>query len=395
MTLLHLSQTSALSKVVVDGLRASALILESINKDKAASQVAETIAELLQPTTEQLTTTLTDLQITTDSLRSSAVSITRTVDEFSENTASSLQYLTDAAGDVNTAAEEIQEAIKAKPQGPNPTPTPPTNSLSYATAVATGAHLTPAHVSTLARGDARSHQVLVDKAPGATSNGLENLTEKELVEKARIATDQLAQTDEHLNTPIQFIGARKLRNGGVIYEMGTAEAAHWLQSSTNMTNFLQVFSTTFVIKQRTHPLVVEYIPLTFKPDDQNHLGEIERENRLETKGILNARWIKPTYQRTQGQRVAHAILGLTNPEEANGIIRNGLVIAGKRVWARKLRQEPRRCLKCQQLGTTHLAAECKQTHNMCGTCSEDHRTADCTVTDPINYSCANCKEKGV
>ena len=119
-----------------------------------------------------------------------------------------------------------------------------------------------------------------------------------------MAIDQLAQTDEHFSTPIQFTGARKLCNGGVIYEMGTTEAAHWLQSSTNMTKSLQVFSATSVIKQRAHPLVVEYIPLTFKPDDRNHLGEIERENRLEAEGILNARWIKPTHRRTQGQRIA-------------------------------------------------------------------------------------------
>ena len=81
----------------------------------------------------------------------------------------------DTARDVNTAVEEIQNTIKAKPQPPNPTPTAPTNSLSYTAAVATGAHLTPTHISTLAWGDAWSRQVLVDKAPGAISNSLEDL----------------------------------------------------------------------------------------------------------------------------------------------------------------------------------------------------------------------------
>lgn len=49
--------------------------------------------------------------------------------------------------------------------------------------------------------------------------------------------------------PIQFIGARKLKNGGVIYEMGSSNAVHWLRSGANMFRFLQVFSATLVIKQ--------------------------------------------------------------------------------------------------------------------------------------------------
>ena len=78
MTLLHLSQTMSLSKVVVDGLRATALILESLNIDSTASSMAKAITNLVQPATEQLASTIEDLQRTTNDLRGSAVSITRT-----------------------------------------------------------------------------------------------------------------------------------------------------------------------------------------------------------------------------------------------------------------------------------------------------------------------------
>lgn len=56
--------------------------------------------------------------------------------------------------------------------------------------------------------------------------------------------------------------------------------------------------------------------------------------------------------------------------------------------------EPRRCLKCQQLGATHMAAEYQQEHDTCGTCGEEHCTAECTIDNPTCYSCANCKVKG-
>ena len=86
LVLLHLSQTSSLSKVVVDGLRAIALLLENMSLENLATQATKTIVDLLLPTTEQLTSTLTDLQLTTNDLRGSAVSITRTADEFRDNT---------------------------------------------------------------------------------------------------------------------------------------------------------------------------------------------------------------------------------------------------------------------------------------------------------------------
>ena len=61
MALLHLSHTSALSKVVVDGLRAIALLLESMNMENTATQTTKAITDLLIPTTEQLASMLADL----------------------------------------------------------------------------------------------------------------------------------------------------------------------------------------------------------------------------------------------------------------------------------------------------------------------------------------------
>ncbi|KAI0039366.1 hypothetical protein FA95DRAFT_1599856, partial [Auriscalpium vulgare] len=43
---------------------------------------------------------------------------------------------------------------------------------------------------------------------------------------------------------------------------------------------------------------------------------------------------------------------------------------------RRLLAEPRRCLKCQRFGR-HIAAQCKQEHDTCGTCGGNHLTKDC------------------
>ena len=149
MALLHLSQTTTLSKVVIDGLRATALILESLCIDHSVARTAEAIRNLIQPAMAQLTTTIADLQRTTDDLWGSAVSITRTANEFTETTSSSLQYLMDAAADAAAATSEMNEAIKSHSQ-PNPALTAPTPPYTYATVAAAGAHLPQTHATTLA-----------------------------------------------------------------------------------------------------------------------------------------------------------------------------------------------------------------------------------------------------
>jgi len=83
--------------------------------------------------------------------------------------------------------------------------------------------------------------------------------------------------------------------------------------------------------------------------------------------------------------------GFSTREAANHALVHGLYVEGKRVLARKLLLDPRRCTKCQIVGATHLAAECRFGRDVCGRCSEDHWTSKCPVTDPKLLKCNNCK----
>jgi len=48
-----------------------------------------------------------------------------------------------------------------------------------------------------------------------------------------------------------------------------------------------------------------------------------------------------------GEQVAHLITQLRTPEDANKPIREGLIISGRHVWARKMKRELRRCLNAR------------------------------------------------
>ncbi|KAG1818915.1 hypothetical protein EV424DRAFT_1323528, partial [Suillus variegatus] len=58
--------------------------------------------------------------------------------------------------------------------------------------------------------------------------------------------------------------------------------------------------------------------------------------------------------------------------------------------------EPTRCLKCQQPSSSHIAFKCPNKEDTCGTCAENHRTSECTITsgETERQKCKNCNEAG-
>ena len=93
---------------------------------------------------------------------------------------------------------------------------------------------------------------------------------------------------------------------------------------------------------------MQFVLLTFKPDRDIELLELEELSGLDSRDILNARWIKPATRCTLNQMCGHAIFSLTLPQVANEILVHGLFICHK-VYAEKCKEEPLRCLNCQQM----------------------------------------------
>ncbi|EJF55343.1 hypothetical protein DICSQDRAFT_15589, partial [Dichomitus squalens LYAD-421 SS1] len=158
--------------------------------------------------------------------------------------------------------------------------------------------------------------------------------------------------------------------------------------------FVSVLGEQSKVRQRQYKLVAEFVPVTFDPTNGEVWRSIEAGLGLDSNEIIEARWIKPAHRRYQGQRFAHLLVALSSPEAANKVIRAGLVLAGRHVSARKNLVEPIRCAKCHRYNAGHLARDCPQGHDTCGTCARAHRTADCTVKDVEQYRCSNCNERG-
>ena len=180
----------------------------------------------------------------------------------------------------------------------------------------------------------------------------------------------------------------KLRNGGLILQFENKEAAEWFKQTEILTSILPKIDSLATLKNRTFQILVPRVPVTFETENEESLRELEEQNGMKDGILRKARWIKPTYRRALGQRYAHLALSVNSPGEANVIIRDGLYICGTKAYPRKLKIEPKQCMKCRKWG--HFAAECLEDKDVCGNCGEDHQTKDCLDKD--RRYCVSCKD---
>jgi hypothetical protein len=211
------------------------------------------------------------------------------------------------------------------------------------------------------------------------------LTEKEMVRKVIVALDLMGMASSDAPEGTTFVGARKLRKGGVILQMNSEAVAEWIKQEAVMKMFLKKMGGACIAKTQLLNVVAEFVPTTFDPSDLGALEEVECNSGLARMSMMSVRFIKPTHLRKEGQKTAHAIIGFSDRAMVNHAIENGVFVEGKHVGIRKLQQEPKRCLKCQEMGVTHVAANCKSLHDVCAQCRGLHWTANCTVEDPSRF----------
>ncbi|KIJ27487.1 hypothetical protein M422DRAFT_77495, partial [Sphaerobolus stellatus SS14] len=115
--------------------------------------------------------------------------------------------------------------------------------------------------------------------------------------------------------------ANRLSNGGIVYELSSAEAAKLIQENEEVRkHFTDLYSSQASVKPRLYPIIVERVPLSFKPDSNADVRNLEDENGIHAGEIERARWIKPPERRDANQRAAHLIVLVSNPRTANHLI---------------------------------------------------------------------------
>ncbi|KAJ7747557.1 hypothetical protein B0H16DRAFT_1320340 [Mycena metata] len=190
-----------------------------------------------------------------------------------------------------------------------------------------------------------------------------------------------------------FVGAKKLANGGVVFDCVDEKMADWVKARNVMIQFTSALGGTCTYRPRRQELVVEMVPFDAHVEDAGTWRMVERESGQVPGCIEETHWIKPPQFRSPTQKVGHMKVSFATAEGANHAIDNGLWLGGVCLKARKPEDEARRCARCQSYDG-HLARDCKAAANACARCAGEYRTADCMMVDSSTFSCANCKVTG-
>jgi len=212
------------------------------------------------------------------------------------------------------------------------------------TARQTPTHKANADPKVLGDMDHRVKQLLMDIYGNKGNTTLEkSLTE--LISKANEVLDGMSDADKPEKVKVEAV--LKTKKNAVLLTLNSKEAAEWIREVGNEETFADAFSKGAHIRDREYILVVPRVPLTFEPENQLHLREIEEANSLPTRIIRKVRWIKPAACRQTDQTHAHAILTIALVNTANKLIKDGLGICGSLIRPTKQKQEPIQCMKCR------------------------------------------------
>jgi hypothetical protein len=344
-------------KALADGLKAVAVLIEDVEED-STTIAAQVIAAIADP----------------------------------------IERMSETAQQLSTLATKTEQAIVRlsadRPGGAAQPETPGSQQATRPTyAAVTQVQVPPRHAEVLARSQGREKQVLIDSTSATSQDGLRELTERELVVKANTTVELMGELAVGKPEGGElFVGAQKLQRGGIIYVMRTVAAAEWLRQADIREKFMSFFGGQGRMRERGCVIVLKFVPVTFEPSSPSARRRVEEENEMRREEIVEAKWLKDRDKRTQGQRTAFALLTIRTAQAANKILREGMVVEGKRVFAHKNVPEAKRCMKCQGFRGGHMAAECKSIHEMCARCGEQHWTADCKNNGA--RFCHNCMKAG-
>ena len=270
-----------------------------------------------------------------------------------------------------------------------------TTTKSYKDAVLAGPNSPPGNAANFRLLDdleRKAKQILVDVHGGDI--GTKSLTEirdkaNEII--AEIEAEELDEGDPDPDHPkgkteVDFVN--KTRGDTLLLQLNTKPAAEWLRDPIIEAKFTKKFANDSYFVDRKYNILIPRTPITFDPANEASIREIEEGNNLGPHEIVKAKWIKPVNKRREGQTHAYASITLNSPVIANLLIRKGIEIHGVKTRPTKMTRQPTQCMHCRYWG--HMAYQCINAKEACGSCGEEHKTANCT--NPQKRYCVSCKD---
>ena len=137
-----------------------------------------------------------------------------------------------------------------------------------------------------------------------------------------------------------FISTQRLGNGGVLLEIDSESATRWLNVPETQASFLNQFTLNTSFKEQAFPIIVQFIPLHFKPDKAPEIHQVEKDNGLPDGSLLCAHWIKLAHRRARDQTCGHVILVASTADTTNKMLTNSLVVCQNMYMPKSAKRNP-------------------------------------------------------
>lgn len=340
-------------------------------QDGVAQEVAQSITELLKHSVASMTV---DIQANLERHANKLAETAQSQATIAQDMQKTQEVMAESAREAATQAKSYSQIVGAN-HTPHPQSTPPLPNVTYS------------QLQMQNREQIKKRQVLIDFKK-AEELQLEEMDEKTLNRKATDALRTcLAVAKDPKPAVVRLKTGTLLRNGGLLLELNSDEAADWLRSDEVIERFLENLGSGASIKNRTYQVIVQFVPVSFDPTADENLRSYEEHNNIEAGTIAKAEWIKPIKDRKPNQKVATLRVFHRTAKSANTILKQGAYVFNKRVEPKRPHREPIRCLRCHKFG--HERRDCKSPNAYCGKCSLTHETEDCNVTRE-SFKCINC-----
>ncbi|KAG1731532.1 hypothetical protein EDD22DRAFT_852872 [Suillus occidentalis] len=302
-----------------DMLRAIAILLGQADHESKAKTIAETVGFHMIGTIERFEKAIDPI-----TALSPQIALIITASETLKANAESFTQLR------NTMAEA--DATQPSPDQTN-------KARSYSSIVQQNSPIPIPVSAALTRAAIKERQILFEPTIGETLYEPKD-NSFDIAKRFKKAFD-IVQIDDSPDLQIKAI--TRLRNGSLIIELTTTEAANWIRQIANRTKIINALDLPATIKERRFSVIVPFLSVSSNIDNADWLRAVEKENEMPTGSIETANWIKPKNRRSSDQRVAHAIFHFTGPTAANNTLRDGIYIGQEKLHPRKDKREPVRC----------------------------------------------------
>ncbi|KAG1851878.1 hypothetical protein DFJ58DRAFT_746220 [Suillus subalutaceus] len=289
--LFEFSTSANLGATHTDIIRAFAFIIYEVQKDIDTEHIIEKVKALMGGPVATLDEKVDALE---DVLVKYNKEMEKTVTEGHDN--------------IQTTVEELAKAAKSASANPprhsQTTSDIPGSNGPRSYAAVTKSNTSPLLTKALAKSEAQSRQILIDRRSPLYANSLKDLTEAQLVAKATVAIKLITkdnEDNEDMPKSLVFLSAQRLPHGGVLYKLDSAESTLWFNNPANKSKFLEHFGVEVVIKDRAYHVLIENVPISFVPDNHAAIDDVEKKAGLKPKSICKARYIKPLARRNPGQ----------------------------------------------------------------------------------------------